>query len=64
MDSIKRMLPKTWNDSFGALLALPIIGILTFYAEVLPEMVAGAFISVLTTIVIHYFRKAPPAGEA
>ena len=62
MDAVRKMLPKNWNDSFGALLALPIIGILTFYSEVLPEIVAGAFISVLTTIVIHYFRKAPPEG--
>ncbi len=57
------MLPKKWNDTFSALVALPIIAILTWQGTALPEMVTGAFISVLTTVVLFYFRKAPD-GEA
>jgi len=63
MDSIKRMLPKKWNDSLSALIALPLIGILTWQGNQLPEMVTGAFIALVTLIVQFYFRKAGPEGE-
>ena len=64
MDAVKKMLPKKWNDTLSLLIALPIIGILTFYADRLPEMVVGAFIALVTLIVQFYFRKAGPEGEA
>lgn len=56
---------KTFNDSLALMVLVLYVGI--WAADILtkvdvPDIVLGATIAHLTTIITFYFRKAPPTG--